>query len=195
MSDKSVFETLSSISTDNKVRKKGQFWYVSWSNAVRELLKHYPSANWEFTQYNGLPYLKTETGVFVECAVTVSGITRKQMMPILNHRNAVEREPDAAMVNKTQMRALTKAIALHGFGLDLWAGEDLDDCEGGVLSVDDCEHAQVETYPEDQFNASFPQWRNVIKEGKKTQQQLIEYLNNKGVVLSDSQIKKINEVK
>jgi len=126
INEKSVFQVLSEVEVKNKVRQKGNFWYVSWSNAVREMLKRYPLANWEFTQYDGLPFLKTQAGCFVECAVTIEGVTRKQMMPILNFKNQTEFEPDAAQVNKSQMRALTKAIALHGFGLDLWAGEDLD---------------------------------------------------------------------
>lgn len=52
-----------------------------------------------------------------------------------------------------------------------------------------------DTYPDDQFNASFPQWSNAIKEGKKTPGQIIDYLSGKGVILSESQVKKINEVK
>lgn len=122
----SVFETLSKIEVKNKVRQKGNFWYVSWSNAVRELLKHYPRATWEFASYDGMPYLKTPAGCFVECAVEVDGVIRKQMMPVLDFKNKSVHEPDSTQINKSQQRALTKAIALHGFGLELWAGEDLD---------------------------------------------------------------------
>lgn len=130
MSDnKSVFETLSNIEVKNKVRQKGNFWYVSWSNAVRELLKHYPEANWEFTKFDGMPYLKTSAGCFVECTVTVGGIGRTQMLPVLDFKNQSVSDPDATQINKSQQRALTKAIALHGFGLELWAGEDLDRAE------------------------------------------------------------------
>lgn len=182
----SVFKTLSEVPVDNKVRQKGNFWYVSWSNAVRELLKRYPNANWEFTQYNGVPYLKTDAGCFVECAVTVEGITRKQMMPILNFKNQVEDNPDAAQVNKSQMRALTKAIALHGFGLDLWAGEDLDDANYQEQAAESC-------YPDDRFEKSFPIWEEQILSGKKTPDELIAFLSKKGVNLSDEQTSKIKQ--
>lgn len=126
--NKSSFDKLSSVEVNNKVRQKGNFWYVSWSNAVRELLKLYPDAKWEFTKFgeHELPYLQTEIGYFVECTVTVGDVSRTQMMPVLNHKNQTEMAPNASLINKTQMRALTKAIALHGFGLELWAGEDLD---------------------------------------------------------------------
>lgn len=125
----SVFNVLSGVEVGNKVRQKGKFYYVSWSNAVRVMLKNYPEANWTFTSFEGLPYLETKAGAFVECTVTISGIARTQMMPILDFKNQSVKEPDSMQINKSQMRALTKAIALHGFGLDLWAGEDLDDAE------------------------------------------------------------------
>ena len=34
-----------------------------------------PTATWEVRRFNGLPYLATEAGVFVEVAVTVQGVT------------------------------------------------------------------------------------------------------------------------
>ena len=123
--DESLFEKLSKVEVGNKVRQKGQFWYVSWSNAVRELLKADPSATWEFTWFEGMPYLATPAGAFVECAVTAGGITRKQLLPILDLKNKPVIEPNSNQVNKGHQRCLTKAIALHGFGLQLWAGEDL----------------------------------------------------------------------
>ena len=47
-------------------------------------------------------------------------------MPVLDYKNQVALTPTASDINKTQMRALTKAIALHGLGIDLWAGEDIN---------------------------------------------------------------------
>lgn len=127
MSDKSVFETLASVDVSNNTQMKGQFSYLSWSNAVRELLKKFPTATWEFGEWADMPYLKTEVGYFVNCTVTVNGIARKQLMPILDFKNkaVLIGKLTSDQVNKAQMRALAKAIALHGLGLDLWAGEDL----------------------------------------------------------------------
>lgn len=125
--EKSVFETLSSVDVAPVTQKKGNFSYLSWSNAVREMLKAYPDATWEFSEWECLPYLKTEVGYFVACKVTINGISRKQMMPILDFKNkaVLLGKLTSDQVNKAQMRALAKAIALHGLGLDLWAGEDL----------------------------------------------------------------------
>ena len=121
----SVFKKLSDINISTMVKQKGQFWYMPWANAVREVTKNYPDFTWEFTTYDGLPYLKTELGYFVECLVTIQGISRKQLMPVLDFKNQTNMAPKANDINKTNMRALTKAISLFGLGLDLWAGEDL----------------------------------------------------------------------
>ena len=120
----SIFKKLSDIDISTMVKTKGKFWYMPWANAVREVVKNYPSMNWEFTDYDGLPFLETKIGFFVECSVAIDGLTRKQMMPVLDFKNQTNMSPLAADINKAQMRALAKCIALHGLGLDLWAGED-----------------------------------------------------------------------
>lgn len=122
-----VFEVLNKIDVSDLTKKKGQFDYLPWASAVREASKVYPNMTWDFTTWDSLPYLKTETGYYVECSVTINDIKRTQMMPVLNHKNQTDMKPNAMAINKSQMRALTKAIALHGLGLDLWAGEDLND--------------------------------------------------------------------
>ena len=47
-------------------------------------------------------------------------------MAVLDFKNQTATAPKANDINKSQMRALTKAIALHGLGIDLWAGEDIN---------------------------------------------------------------------
>jgi hypothetical protein len=67
----------------------------------------------------------TETGCFVEVAVTVQGMTLSQIHPVLDGRNRVIIAPTAFDINTSIQRALVKAIALHGLGLYVYAGEDL----------------------------------------------------------------------
>lgn len=132
-----IFKTLSDIDISSMVRQKGQYWYLPWANAVREVVKNYPSMTWSFTDYDGLPFLETKLGFFVECSVIIDGLCRKQMMPVLDFKNKTNMEPMANDINKCQMRALAKAISLHGLGLDLWAGEDLIGWgEDGVTEVE-----------------------------------------------------------
>lgn len=126
MSNTPVFKTLNNVDVSPLTKKKGNFDYLSWSNAVREASKLYPEMTWEFTKWDSLPYLKTEVGYFVECSVTINGLVKTQMMAVLDFKNQTAMSPKANDINKSQMRALTKAIALHGLGIDLWAGEDIN---------------------------------------------------------------------
>lgn len=84
-----------------------------------------PTAVWEVRRFDGLPFLATEAGVFVEVAVTVQGITLSQIHPVLDARNRPLLSPSAFDINTSLQRCLVKAIALHGLGLYIYAGEDL----------------------------------------------------------------------
>ncbi len=69
--------------------------------------------------------------MFVEVAVTVQGITLSQIHPVLDARNRPLQVPTSFDINTSIQRCLVKAIALHGLGLNIYAGEDLPIGEGG----------------------------------------------------------------
>lgn len=119
------FARLNSINVSEHVEKKGGFSYLSWPYAVAQLRLADPTAAWEVRRFNGLPYLATKIGVFVEVAVTVQGITLSQIHPVLDGRNRPLLAPNAFDINTSIQRCLVKAIALHGLGLYIYAGEDL----------------------------------------------------------------------
>ena len=73
----------------------------------------------------GLPYLKTECGFFVEITVTVDGVDATEIYPVTDHSNKAITAPNAFEINTNIKRCLAKAIALHGLGIHLYAGEDL----------------------------------------------------------------------
>ena len=129
----SVFKTLSAINVEKYVKGKNGFKYLSWSSAVQELLRNYPDANWEHREWDGLPYLKTKAGCFVQVSVTVNSITRSQLHPVLDYRNQPILEPNAFQINTSMQRALAKAISLHGLGLYIYQGEDLPPSEKEAL--------------------------------------------------------------
>ena len=119
------FARLNAINVNEHIEKKGGFNYLSWPFAVAQLRLADPTATWEVRRFNGLPFLATEAGVFVEVAVTVQGITLSQIHPVLDGRNRPLLAPTAFDINSSLMRCLVKAIALHGLGLYIYAGEDL----------------------------------------------------------------------
>ena len=119
------FARLNAINVSEHIEKKGGFNYISWPFAVAQLRLAEPTACWEVRRFSGLPYLMTETGVFVEVAVTVQGITLSQLHPVLDGRNRPILAPTAFDINTSIARCLVKSIALHGLGLYIYAGEDL----------------------------------------------------------------------
>jgi Protein of unknown function (DUF1071) len=119
------FARLSAINVSEHIERKGGFAYLSWPFAVAQLRLADPTASWEVRRFNDLPYLMTDTGVFVEVAVTVQGITLSQIHPVLDGRNRPILAPTCFDINTSIQRALVKAIALHGLGLYIYAGEDL----------------------------------------------------------------------
>ena len=124
----SVFETLSAIDVGQFTEKKGNFTYLSWADAVNVLLKHYPDATWRvLTNPDGYPYTPCPAGAFVTVELTIDGIPRTQVHPVLDFRNKAISEPNAFDVNTAIQRCLAKAISLHGLGLYIYRGEDLPD--------------------------------------------------------------------
>jgi hypothetical protein len=131
------YSELAKLDVSKYVEKKGKFSYLSWAYAVDQLKKRHPDATWEIKRFPAndhgtvtLPYLKTEFGTFVEAAVTVNGITHSQIHPVLDNNNRPIEKPNAFQINTSIQRALVKAIALHGLGLYIYAGEDLPEVDG-----------------------------------------------------------------
>jgi hypothetical protein len=125
MTEQSSFARLSGINVNDHIERKGQFAYLSWPFAVTQLRLADPKASWEVRRFDGIPYLKTETGYFVEVAVTVEGVTLSQIHPVLDAKNRPIEAPSAFDINTSIQRCLVKAIALHGLGLYIYGGEDL----------------------------------------------------------------------
>jgi hypothetical protein len=123
----SVFQKLKEVDISKLAEKKGKFDYLSWAHAVREMLKVFPEATWEVHEYDGMPYMETTTGYYVKVSVTIEEITRTQIHPVLDNKNQAIEKPSTFQINTSIQRCLAKAIALHGLGLVLFAGEDLPD--------------------------------------------------------------------
>ena len=89
------FARLNQINVSAHLEKKGEFSYLSWPFAVAQLRLADPAAFWEVRRFDGLPYLHTATGTFVEVAVTVQGVTLAQIHPVLDGKNRPLAEPTA----------------------------------------------------------------------------------------------------
>ena len=124
---KNYFTELDQVDVTRHIEKKGKFSYLSWAYAVRELKKRHPSATWVVHEYGEerIPYINTECGFFVRVTVIVDTVEMTQVHPVLDHQNRTVATPNAFQINTSIQRCLAKAIALHGLGIHLYAGEDL----------------------------------------------------------------------
>lgn len=138
MSDKTLFQQLYDINVNDKLEKKANLSYLSWAWAWAEVKKIDPNTSAEIHEFplpnvEGIkvPYLQTPTGYFVKVSVTIKGQTETEWLPVMDHRNKTIEKPNAFDINKTTKRCLVKAIALHGLGLYVYAGEDLPEVDAG----------------------------------------------------------------
>ena len=99
-----TFRSLFQIDVAKYVEMKGQFSYLSWPFAVAQLRLADPTAYWEVRRFDGLPYLSTELGFFVEVAVTVQGVTLSQIHPVLDHKNRPLLAPTPFDINTSIQR-------------------------------------------------------------------------------------------
>ncbi|HHY2677455.1 TPA: DUF1071 domain-containing protein [Bacillus toyonensis] len=135
MTTENYFSKLAQIDCSEHVEKKGRFSYLSWAWAVKKLREVDPTATWEVKRFDGVPYLKTDCGYFVEVEVTVQGLPLSQIHPILNNQNKPIAEPNSFDINTSIQRCLVKAIALHGLGLYIYAGEDLPEVHEEMVTA------------------------------------------------------------
>lgn len=133
MADKmNYFEILNAINVSDKTEKKGNLTYLSWAWAWGELKKRHPDATYKIYENDmGWNYHTDGKTAWVKTGVTVEGIENIEYLPVMDFKNnsiPVEKVTSTD-VNKTIQRSLTKAVARHGLGLYIYAGEDLPDVE------------------------------------------------------------------
>ena len=95
----STFTTLNEINVSEFVEKKGKFAYLSWSDAVNEMLRAFPDATWTIGKSpEGWPYIETPAGCFVEVSLTIDSVTRTQVHPVLEHKNQTVTKTSAGQI-------------------------------------------------------------------------------------------------
>ena len=129
---KNYFEVLNSINVQDKIEKKNNLSYLSWAYAWGELKKLHPDANYHvYEAENGCIYFTDGRTGWVKTSVTVTNIEHIEYLPIMDYKNqSIPKDKITSFdVNKSIQRSLTKAIARHGLGLYIYAGEDLPEDE------------------------------------------------------------------
>jgi hypothetical protein len=118
------------INVNDHVEKKGNLSYLSWAWAWAEVLKVDPGAQWTAHEWDNSPVMCLRNGTaMVKVSVEIKGDIKTCILPVMDNRNRAIVDPDAFAVNTAIMRCLAKAIAMHGLGLYIYAGEDLPESE------------------------------------------------------------------
>jgi hypothetical protein len=120
------------INVNEHTERKGQLTYLSWAWAWAEVLKIDPQAQWGLVTHgpSELPATFLPDGSAMVCVcVQIKGVERRSFLPVMDHKNKAIKNPDAFAINTAIMRCLAKAIAMHGLGLYIYAGEDLPEGE------------------------------------------------------------------
>ena len=135
---KSIFETLFEINVNDHVEKKNGLSYLSWPYAWAEVKKRFPDANYKvYETESGCIYFTDGKTCWVKTGVEIAGLEHIEYLPIMDYKNkSISLENVTSFdVNKSIQRSLTKALARHGLGLYLYAGEDLPEIEIEKISA------------------------------------------------------------
>ena len=144
---KSVFEVLNAINVNEHTEKKNGLTYLAWAWAWQEVKKNFPNAFYTiYENRDGLNYHTDGRTCWVKTGVTIEGLEHIEYLPVMDYRNAsipVDKVTSFD-VNKAIQRSLTKAVARHGLGLYIYAGEDLPEDEKNVVKNDVLDAALAE---------------------------------------------------
>lgn len=197
--EKNYFVELFGINVNDKVEKKNGLSYVSWSYAWGELKKKYPEATYTvYENAEGWNYFTDGRTCWVKTGVTVNGIEHIEYLPVMDFKN--KSIPANAVtsfdVNKAIQRSLTKAVARHGLGLYIYAGEDLPEAECVQEVAQPTPKAQpkttakapVKATPKAEPTPEQPEKVEVSEESKALRRKYVKYCQDNGVEIS----KKLN---
>lgn len=138
------FEILNKIDCRDHSESKNGLTYLSWAWAWAELKKQFPMSFYTiYENRDGLFYHTDGKTCWVKTGVTLvdsDGVALEHIeyLPVMDNRNkSIPVETMTSFdVNKAIQRSLTKAVARHGLGLYIYAGEDLP--EGEPPKCADC---------------------------------------------------------
>lgn len=128
--EKSVFATLAAINCNDHIEKKNGLTYLSWAWAWQIAKTNFPDANYTiYDNPDGWNYFTDGRTCWVKTGVTIAGQEHIEELPVMdyNNRSIPLERVTSFEVNKAIQRSLTKALARHGLGLYIYAGEDLPD--------------------------------------------------------------------
>lgn len=152
----SIFNQLNKINVNDKVEKKNGLTYLAWAYAWGEVKKLYPLATYTIyereTEHGLVNYFTDGRTCWVKTGVTIEGLEHIEQLPVMDYKNSsIPLEKVTSFdVNKSIQRSLTKAVARHGLGLYIYAGEDLPEEQKQIATEEQIEKVKG-LYKEDEI--------------------------------------------
>lgn len=159
----SVWEVLSKIDCNGHTETKNGLTYLSWAWAWTILKQHYPLATSTiYEDVNGNNYFTDGRTCWVKTGVTVEGLEHIEELPVMDFRmKALPLENVTSIeVNKAIQRSMTKAIARHGLGMYIYAGEDLPAEDDGKETVKPVKKQESKKDPKAAAMQCWNAWRS-----------------------------------
>lgn len=129
---KDIFNTLQAIDCSEHIEQKNGLSYLSWAWSWGIAKSIYPRSYYTiYENRDGWIYFTDGKTCWVKTGVTIVDGDYSQehieYLPVMNFKNASIPAKDITSTdaNKAIQRSLTKALARHGLGLYIYAGEDL----------------------------------------------------------------------
>ena len=120
---KEVWQTLNALDLSEYHDKKGNFTYLSWTDAWQILMEQYSFATYEF-----MPETYEANGtVMSHCIVRIGNLERYMWLPCMDNRNNSLTNPTTRQIQDTRMRCMVKCLAMFGLANYIFRGEDLPD--------------------------------------------------------------------
>ena len=152
------FEQLNAINVNDFTEQKNGLTYLSWAYAWRELKKMFPRSFYTiYENEHGWNYFSDGRTGWVKTGVTVvvddMELEHIEYLPIMDYRNrSIAADKITSFeVNKTIQRSLTKAVARHGMGIYIYAGEDLPDVNDGKSEPAKAKGGAISIVSDDEF--------------------------------------------
>ena len=144
---KMTFKEINKIDVNEHKEQKMGLSYLSWAWAHQEmklidenaeikihefadpdvlvsLAQNGVQINKEIIEATKINYRKDKAGAYVTVSVTLNGRTETETLAVMDFKNKAVTAPDSTQINKAHKRCFVKALALHGLGLYIYAGED-----------------------------------------------------------------------
>ena len=115
-----IWKKLSVIDVSEFIKSRGigsrTLSWIPWSDCLAILQSHYPDFRYEFFPVVFYPDGSAE----VECKVTIGDVSRRILLPVMDHKFDAISNPSSRDINDARFRAFTKAVAIFGLGFQLY---------------------------------------------------------------------------